>query len=469
MTARRFRPARRRAAPAPHHPPLHEARRRLGADRGRRHEGALHGERRGRRAAVSQGQGPRLAHRRVRDAAARDEHADAGARPPTASSRDARRRSSGSSAAACARSPISRRSASARSRSTATCCRPTAARAARRSPAPASRSPTRSRGAARAVSSQASRCANSSPRYRSAWSAARRCSISTTPRIRRCDTDMNVVMTAGGGFVEVQGTAEGAPFSRARNGRARRRWPSAASAARSRRSGRRSVRDARPGDAIRRCAIPRLVLASSNAGKLREFRRLLAPLGIEVIAQSELGIPRSRRAARHVRRERARQGAARERAREACRRWPTIPASACVRSAARPGVQSARYAGEPKSDARNNAKLIAALARDRRPPRALRVRAGAGAPRRTIPSRSSPRARGTGRSSTRRAAPAASATTRTSSTTDDRPHRRRAAARAQERAVASRQGDARADRKAARRAVSALDNFSCSRMMHARL
>jgi ribonuclease PH len=29
-----------------------------------------------------------------------------------------------------------------------------------------------------------------------------------------CDTDMNVVMTAGGGFVEVQGTAEGAPFTR---------------------------------------------------------------------------------------------------------------------------------------------------------------------------------------------------------------------------------------------------------------
>src|SRR5262245_33322466 len=30
-----------------------------------------------------------------------------------------------------------------------------------------------------------------------------------------CDSDMNVVMTAGGGFVEVQGTAEGAPFTRA--------------------------------------------------------------------------------------------------------------------------------------------------------------------------------------------------------------------------------------------------------------
>jgi ribonuclease PH len=30
-----------------------------------------------------------------------------------------------------------------------------------------------------------------------------------------CDTDMNVVMTGSGGFVEVQGTAEGQPFSRA--------------------------------------------------------------------------------------------------------------------------------------------------------------------------------------------------------------------------------------------------------------
>ncbi|MDT3672416.1 MAG: ribonuclease PH [Aromatoleum sp.] len=29
-----------------------------------------------------------------------------------------------------------------------------------------------------------------------------------------CDTDMNVVMTGSGGFVEVQGTAEGSPFSR---------------------------------------------------------------------------------------------------------------------------------------------------------------------------------------------------------------------------------------------------------------
>jgi ribonuclease PH len=35
------------------------------------------------------------------------------------------------------------------------------------------------------------------------------------PEDSACDTDMNVVMTASGGFVEVQGTAEGTPFARA--------------------------------------------------------------------------------------------------------------------------------------------------------------------------------------------------------------------------------------------------------------
>jgi ribonuclease PH len=34
------------------------------------------------------------------------------------------------------------------------------------------------------------------------------------PEDSTCDTDMNVVMTGGGGLIEVQGTAEGAPFSR---------------------------------------------------------------------------------------------------------------------------------------------------------------------------------------------------------------------------------------------------------------
>jgi XTP/dITP diphosphohydrolase len=35
----------------------------------------------------------------------------------------------------------------------------------------------------------------------------------------------------------------------------------------------------------------RLILASSNDGKLREMRRLLTPLGIEVVPQADLGIP----------------------------------------------------------------------------------------------------------------------------------------------------------------------------------
>jgi ribonuclease PH len=34
------------------------------------------------------------------------------------------------------------------------------------------------------------------------------------PEDSACDTDMNVVMTGSGGIIEVQGTAEGAPFSR---------------------------------------------------------------------------------------------------------------------------------------------------------------------------------------------------------------------------------------------------------------
>ncbi|HEY6864424.1 MAG TPA: non-canonical purine NTP pyrophosphatase, partial [Burkholderiales bacterium] len=34
----------------------------------------------------------------------------------------------------------------------------------------------------------------------------------------------------------------------------------------------------------------KLVLASSNPGKLREIEALLAPLGVEVVPQSRLGI-----------------------------------------------------------------------------------------------------------------------------------------------------------------------------------
>ena len=41
---------------------------------------------------------------------------------------------------------------------------------------------------------------------------ASRCSTSITSRIRHAGTDANFVLTSAGGMVEVQATAEGAPF-----------------------------------------------------------------------------------------------------------------------------------------------------------------------------------------------------------------------------------------------------------------
>jgi XTP/dITP diphosphohydrolase len=108
-------------------------------------------------------------------------------------------------------------------------------------------------------------------------------------------------------------------------------------------------------------AFKRLVLASGNAGKLSEFRRLLSPLGIEVIAQGELGISEADEPHETFVEN------ALAKARHASR-LAHLPALAddsgiCVAAlGGAPGVQSARYAGEPKSDARNNAKLVAELA-----------------------------------------------------------------------------------------------------------
>lgn len=104
----------------------------------------------------------------------------------------------------------------------------------------------------------------------------------------------------------------------------------------------------------------RLVLASNNAGKLREFRRLLEPLGFEVVPQSELAIDEADEPhATFIENALAK-------ARHACAN-SGLPALAddsgiCVDAlGGAPGVRSARFAGEPKSDARNNAALIDAL------------------------------------------------------------------------------------------------------------
>ena len=107
--------------------------------------------------------------------------------------------------------------------------------------------------------------------------------------------------------------------------------------------------------------ISRLVLASNNAGKLREFKRLLEPLGIEVIPQADLDIPEAEEP--HV--TFVENAFAKARHASAHARLPALAddSGVCVDALdGDPGVQSARYAGEPKSDARNNALLIERLA-----------------------------------------------------------------------------------------------------------
>ncbi|AYH45895.1 RdgB/HAM1 family non-canonical purine NTP pyrophosphatase [Azoarcus sp. DN11] len=104
----------------------------------------------------------------------------------------------------------------------------------------------------------------------------------------------------------------------------------------------------------------RLVLASNNAKKATEMAALLAPLGIEVVPQSAFDIPEAEEPHNTFVEN------ALAKARHASR-LSGLPAVAddsglCVMAlAGAPGVQSARYAGEPKSDARNNALLIERL------------------------------------------------------------------------------------------------------------
>ena len=109
----------------------------------------------------------------------------------------------------------------------------------------------------------------------------------------------------------------------------------------------------------------KLILASNNAGKLREFDALLATIGFDVHAQGEFDVPEADEP----------YGTFVENALTKARhaaRLTGFPALAddsgvCVHALnGAPGVHSARYGsllgGAPKSDARNNAKLIDDLA-----------------------------------------------------------------------------------------------------------
>ena len=104
-----------------------------------------------------------------------------------------------------------------------------------------------------------------------------------------------------------------------------------------------------------------LVLASNNAGKLAEFAQLLAPLGFAIKSQRELDIPEADEPfgtflenalakARHASKLSGLPSLADD-------SGICVPALGGV-----PGVQSARYAGEPRSDAANNAKLVRDIA-----------------------------------------------------------------------------------------------------------
>jgi XTP/dITP diphosphohydrolase len=105
----------------------------------------------------------------------------------------------------------------------------------------------------------------------------------------------------------------------------------------------------------------RLILASNNAGKLKEFAELLGPIGFELHPQGEFDVPEAEEPFGTFVEN------ALQKARHAAR-LTGLPALAddsgvCVNAlGGAPGVYSARFAGEPKSDARNNAKLVAELA-----------------------------------------------------------------------------------------------------------
>ncbi len=104
----------------------------------------------------------------------------------------------------------------------------------------------------------------------------------------------------------------------------------------------------------------KLVLASNNAGKVREFQELLAPFRFQVIPQGELGIP-SAEEPHHTFVENA---LAKARHTSAASGLPALADDSGICAHAldgAPGVYSARYAGIDGDNAANNQKLIGTL------------------------------------------------------------------------------------------------------------
>jgi XTP/dITP diphosphohydrolase len=104
----------------------------------------------------------------------------------------------------------------------------------------------------------------------------------------------------------------------------------------------------------------KLVLASNNAGKVKEFQALLAPLNFQIIPQGELGIP-SAEEPHHTFVENA---LAKARHASAASGLPALADDSGICAHAlngQPGVLSARFAGEQADDAANNQKLIQEL------------------------------------------------------------------------------------------------------------
>jgi len=104
----------------------------------------------------------------------------------------------------------------------------------------------------------------------------------------------------------------------------------------------------------------KLVIASNNPGKLREIGEIFAPLDVEIIPQSVLAVPEAEEPhATFIENALAK-------ARHAAR-LTGMPALAddsgiCVDAlGGAPGVVSAHFAGEPRSDVRNNHKLLEML------------------------------------------------------------------------------------------------------------